>query len=341
MNANQNAPTETVKRAEAPGVTKRSSSYFIDPTKITRREGWNPRFDFGEIEDLADSLAENGMLNPIRVKRIPADDDRAKKGFLFELIDGDRRLSAIQHLMSKSTLSRFPALVDGIPAHIVDKTQDDKTSFIQMFVANEGKDFLPLEEAAAYKRMHDPEDQGGFGMTIHEICRAVGRKQMHVVETLALAVADPELRAAVANGEVGKTQAKKIAATARGDSEAQRQLTRVAKEAKKGSKAAKQALDKGLDATRRAKAAKRGKTLKIRALDDTALSEQGAKVHQHLLKVLKNAGKTEWVNKDLGALDADAIRTWVEKDDKLALAATFGALEALKAAAGMKVDLNF
>lgn len=314
-------------RKEAPGVTKRSSSYFIDPKTVTRREGWNPRFDFGEIEDLAASLVENGMLNPIRVKRLA----EPKDGKVFELIDGDRRFTAVESLMKDGELSRFPTLADGIPAHIVGKDQDDKTSFIQMFVANEGKDFLPLEEAVAYKRMHDSVEEGGFGMTIHEICKAVGRKQMHVVNTLALAVADSELRDAVASGEVGRTVAKEIASTARGDTEKQKELTKLAKQAGKGDKAAKATLKRGIQQTKQAKAAKRGKTLKMRALDDAGLSALGEAQQKHVLKLLKQAGKPE---------DFD-LRTFVEKDDKMALAAAFGALEALKAAAGMKTNLKF
>jgi hypothetical protein len=268
-------------------------------------------------------------------------DESVKKGKIFELIDGDRRFTAIEHLMKKhGSLDKFPQLQGGVPAHIVSKDQDDRTSFIQMFVANEGKDFLPLEEAAAYKRMHDPVDQGGFGMTVKEICKAVGRREMHVVETLALAIADPALKEAVANGEVGKTQAKKIAAVARGDGETQKKLTAAAKEAKKGSKAAKQMLEKGLDAKRREKAAKTGKTLKIRALSDDDLAKLGQSVAKHLVQCLKGAGKASW-NLEAGGVDAKAVRDWIEKDDKLSLAATFGALEALKAAAGMKTDLNF
>lgn len=339
MTATKSAPTESAaSRKEAAGVTKRSSSYFIDPKTITRREGWNPRFDFGDLEDLGSSIVENGLLNPIRVKRLSATDERSKT-FVFELIDGDRRFSAIELLLKKhhGDLAKLAnshgehMLADGIPAHIVSKDQDDKTSFIQMFVANEGKDFLPLEEAAAYKRMHDPVAEGGFGMTIKEICKAVGRREMHVTEILALAVASPELKEAVANGDVGKTQAKQIAKHARGDAEAQKKLTAAAKRANKGDKNAKKELEEGLDTSRRAKAAKHGKVLKMRALSDEELAKLGQKVHAHLMKALKHANKPE---------DFD-LASFVEKDDKLALAATYGALEALKAAAGMKIKLDF
>lgn len=334
MTATKTAPAESsaASRKEAPGVTKRSSSYFIDPKTIVRREGWNPRFVFEEIEELAESLTVNGMLNPIRVKRILAGDPRLDAGMMFELIDGDRRFSALEALFKEhGSLDKFPLLQDGVPAIIVDKGQEDKTSFIQMFVANTGKEFKPLEEAAAYKRMKDPVDAGGYAMTIKEICKAVGRREMHVTEILALAIAEPELKAAVAKGEVGKTQAKRIAKHARGDAATQKKLTETAKKANKGDKTAKADLEKGLDAARRGKAAKHGKTLKMRALSDDALAALGQGVHKELLKRMKEAGKPEDFN----------LREWVEKDDQLALAATFGALEALKASAGVKIDLSF
>ena len=81
----------TTKSSNPAGVLKRSNAYFIDPTRVVRRDGWNPRFDFGEIEEMAKSILANGLLNAIRVKRIsgnPAAD--------FELIDGDRRMTAIE-----------------------------------------------------------------------------------------------------------------------------------------------------------------------------------------------------------------------------------------------------
>jgi ParB/RepB/Spo0J family partition protein len=305
-----------------PGIVKRSSAYYADPATIGRREDWNPRFDFGEMEELAQSIRENGLLNPLRVKRItPAN------GKVFELIDGDRRLTAIEEFLLKGgkAFTDIPSIAEGIPVVIVDKAQDDVTSLIQMFVANTGKNFLPMEEAVAYQKMRDA------GMTVKAICKAVGRKEMHVSEIMALLEADDEVKEAATSGEIGKTQAKQIAKHAKGDKEAQKTLTAAAKAANKGDKEAKKTLDKGLDAARRAKAAKKGKALKIRALDDSELSKIGALLASTMADRMKEAGKP---------LDFD-LQTWVTQDDKLALAATYGALQALKAAAGMKVELTF
>jgi ParB/RepB/Spo0J family partition protein len=313
--------TASTASKEAPGIVKRSSAYFLDPKAITRREGWNPRFDFGEIEELAKSLKVNGMLVPIRVKRLT----KPEGGKLFELVDGDRRLSAVELLLKKDS-DAFP---EGIPAIIIDKAQDDLKSLIQMFEANTGKPFLPMEEAAAFKRMRDE------GMTIADICKAVGRKQMHVQAMLALLDADPEVQEAVQKGEIGKTEAKDIAVHAKGDKAKQKEIVAAAKDAKKDpkNKAKKRIVLKKIDEARQAKAAKQGRTLKVKHLSDEQLAEIGAKLAKVWIAKAKQAGVTKTET------DAD-ITKWCAGDDALAAAFTWGALQALKVAAGMKLDLD-
>lgn len=299
-------------------IVRRGNAYFIDPTLIDRREGWNPRFDFGEIEELARSIKHQlevdpksgGLLNDIRVKR--------KEGGRFELVDGDRRLTAIELLMKKGT--SFP---DGIPAKIETKGQSDVALLIKMFEANSGKPFTPLEEAAAYKRMQDA------GMTIKQMVKAVGRSDVHIIEVLALLTADDSVKEALKDGTIGKTHARQIAVHARGDKAKQQELVAKAKAAKSGT-GDKAKLKDDIEAARVAKNAKKGRTLKMRALSDTQLSELGAKVALDMTAKMKDAKKPADFN----------VRAWIKKDDMLALAFTFGALEALKASAGAKVELS-
>ncbi len=210
-------------RKEAPGIVKRTSSYFIDPTMIDRRKDWNPRFDFGEIEELAKSIKHQkehdgvGVLTDIRVKR--------KADGRFELVDGDRRLTAVELLMKKGEV-----FDQGIPAKILDKNLPDIQALVQMFEANSGKPFLPLEEAAAYQRMRDA------GMTLKQVAEAVSRKVPHVMKTLALVQADDSVRDAVASGAIKSTLAKKIASKAKGDKEAQKEMVKKATKGKTNKK---------------------------------------------------------------------------------------------------------
>lgn len=326
-------------RKEAAGITKRSSRFFIDPETIAIDPAWNVRIDMGDIEGLAASIKaqkerdpdSGGLIHEIGVKRIPASHPLAEGGKKHFLVRwGHRRTTAIRLLMRKG--EEFPI---GIPAKIVDKAQDIQAATLEMFVENTNEPLKPIEEAMAYKRLRDgfPED-GIAGMTIKEICAAVGRAAPHVTEMLALLDAPQELKDAVQSGEVSKMDAKHIAKVAKGNPDKQKELTSKAKAAKQGDKKARAELQKGLHETRADKAAKRGKTIKMRALSDQELNDLGLSMAKALKKKLTHAGKAD-------DSPMDDLRRWVEKDDKLALAATFGAIMALRAAAGVKTDLDF
>jgi ParB/RepB/Spo0J family partition protein len=321
MTESSAAPASRISK-EAAGITKRSSAFNADPTAIIRREGWNPRFDFGEINELAKSIRVNGLLQPLRVKRLqsrPSPDPTRYVGKEFELIDGDRRLSAIEQLLKEG--HGFP---EGVPVIIVDRKQDDLTSLIQMFESNTGKPFTPIEEANAYKRMKDA------GMSMVDICAKVGRAHMHVRQIMNLLEAAPEVQQAVASGEIGKSVAKEIATNAKGDPKKQKELVEKAKAV--GSKkdaAGRREIKRELEKSRIEKAQRKGKTIKALPLSAGELSKLGASVGAMLAKKLVEAK----VPNDGTEED---IYKWAGADDKLAAAFTFGALQALKAAAGVQ-----
>jgi ParB-like chromosome segregation protein Spo0J len=322
------AGKDKAPRQEAPGITKRTTSYMADPKKITIEEGFNARFDMGDIDGLAAEIKEwkakdpstGGLINDLHVKRIPAGDPRLDAGFLFEVRDGHRRLAAIQLLMSKGEVFEV-----GVPVKIVDKASSKIDDLLLMFVANGGKPFLPLEEAAAYSRLREA------GMTVAQICKAVGRKQMHVTSILALADGDESLKQLVKEGKIGKTMAKDIAVNARGDKAKQAELAKEAAEAG-GDKKKKRAVGRKVAEARQAKAVRKGKRVpKMRALTDEELNALGAKIGERLPKLIMDA-KAMMYEKNLFK--------WIKEDDKLALAFTYGALQALKSAAGVKVELE-
>lgn len=292
------------------GITKISKSYRADPRLIKRKDGFNPRFDFGEIAELAKSIAANGLLNPVRVKR---------SGEGFELIDGDRRLTAVELLLEQGETFQ-----DGVPIILVDKDQDEVTSLVQMFEANTSKAFLPLEEAAAFKRMRDA------GLTIKDICQRVGRTDVHVMDTLALLEADDSLKEAVASKQIGSSTAKQIAQVAKGDKKKQAELVQDLKDAGSDKKKKRAVLQK-VAQVRAAKAEAKGKVVKMRALSDDQLSELGERVAKMLILKAHDAGLPA---------NAPELLDAVKKDDKLVAAFTLGALEALKAAAGLKIELD-
>lgn len=297
------APAKTI-----PGVLKRTNAFFLDPAAITRKLGFNPRFDFGEIAELAKSILANGLLQPIRVRKM----DVPGK---FELIDGDRRFTAIE-LLGAKFLEKFP---DGVHSIVVDKSLSEIDALLQMFESNSAKAFLPLEEAAAYKRMRDA------GMTIKEIELRVGRSDNAIVGALALFDGDATLIEATRTGAISGGLAKSIAVNARGDKAKQQELVADAKAAGKD-KVKRKAVKAKIEAARVVKAKKEGRKLKMRALTDEQLTAVGSKLSEHLFALMGQLG-----------LDAESdLVSYIETgtlDQKVGF--TFGVLQGLKAAAGV------
>lgn len=333
-NNNQSPAAETTRK-EAPGVVSSATRrYLIDPTTVTMDPAWNNRIEMGDIDSLALSIVHElardpksgGLLEEIGVRRLKTDDPLSQGGkFHFCVVWGHRRTTAIHRLQSKGTAFNY-----GIPAKIVDKSQDIQASMIQMIAENSQKPLLPLEEAAAYKKLRDgfPE-QGIKGMTIKQICAAVGKASMHVTEMLGLLDADDSVKEGLKDGTLGKTDAKQIAKHAKGDKKKQAELVAAARDAKKNGKGGKAKVKAAIEGARQTKAKNAGRTLKIRALSNEQLSELGATQAQEMVKKMTEAGKKPDFN----------VRDWISKDEALALAFTFGTLEALKAAAGQSVNL--
>lgn len=310
-----NAKTQNTIPAPASnnGVIKRTNAYFIDPKAITRREGFNPRFDFGDIQALATSIQANGLLNAIRVKRI----SDHPEGKLFELIDGDRRLTAIELLLKSGH-----DFAEGVPAILVDKAIEDVEALIQMFEANSGKAFLPLEEAAAYQRMRDA------GLTIKQICSRVGRAHVHVTSTLALLNTDASVQEALEKKQITGTLAKQIAVKAKGDKVKQQEMVAKAKSGKAGKKAVKEEAER--IQRRPSKSGKTGQQTLVEKAPAPQKLASAKQLREFEEKALAGFAK---LSKGLGLHEAN-IRPFVQESDERVVSYYFGLILGLRMALG-------
>lgn len=138
-----------------------------------------PRVDFdpAEIENLAQSIEEHGLIQPIVVEEHDGH---------YVLIDGERRLRAVNSL----GLANIQAVV-----HTYDEKPADK--LIQAVVANmQRSDLNPIEEGEAYEKLHQQ------GVTISSIARTVGRSIGHVNTRLKMLEFEPEIRELFAKGKL-------------------------------------------------------------------------------------------------------------------------------------------
>ena len=131
----------------------------IEPGPFQPREA----LDENALAELAASIREHGVLQPILVRPIKSKPNR------YEIIGGERRWRAAQ----AAGLHEVPALV---------REFSDREAMAAGLVENlQRQDLNPLEEAEGYGRLTEQ-----FGLTQEALARAVGKSRPHVANTLRL-----------------------------------------------------------------------------------------------------------------------------------------------------------
>ena len=161
------------------------------PVIRIRPNPFQPRKEFPseELEELARSIRDNGLLQPLLVRPSPGQVGD------WELVAGERRLRAVASL----GWSEVPVWVREV---------DDQTLLVLALVENLQREALgPLEEAEGYKVLSE-----SFGLTQSEIAGAVGKDRSTVSNTLRLLQLPPSVRRLVASGELSPGHARALLA---------------------------------------------------------------------------------------------------------------------------------
>jgi ParB/RepB/Spo0J family partition protein len=183
---------------------------YLHTSQIHVINGRNPRLELHGIEDLVESILENGVVTPIKVELVP---NQGKATQTYNLIDGHRRFAACDHIENvHNTHIQIPAII--VDCH------DESDVLFQMLLSNDSEPFTPFEEALMFQRLKEE-----FGLTVAQIANRVGRSASHVSDKLALLRADASVQTAVKNGELSPSDANTIIRKSRGDKETQREVT--------------------------------------------------------------------------------------------------------------------
>jgi ParB family transcriptional regulator, chromosome partitioning protein len=150
----------------------------------------NPRqprrtFDEEALEELAASITEVGLLQPVVVRKLSEGN--------FELVMGERRWRASQQ-----------AGLDYIPA-IVRETPDTDMLRDALLENLHRQQLDPLEEAAAYQQLLDD-----FGATHEQLAQKVGRSRPHISNTLRLLNLPPGVQKRLAAGTISAGHARAL-----------------------------------------------------------------------------------------------------------------------------------
>src|SRR6266702_4363449 len=142
-------------------------------------------FDEHELEELAQSIREHGVLQPVLVSQLPDGS--------FQLITGERRWRAVQ-------LAGMPT----VPAMVKEATP--QASLELALVENiQRRDLNPLEEAHAFRQLIDEH-----GLTQEALGQRIGKSRVAVTNTLRLLHLPDAVREALANGAISEGHARAI-----------------------------------------------------------------------------------------------------------------------------------
>lgn len=155
--------------------------YKVEPNPTQPRQD----FDEEELQNLADSIAAHGVVQPLTVRQMP-------NGY-YQIIAGERRWRA----------SRLAGLSE-IPAVIIE-ADDKKATELALIENLQRQDLNAVEEAMGYRSLMED-----YGLTQEETARQVGKSRPAVANSLRLLNLCPEVLELVRKGELSAGHARAV-----------------------------------------------------------------------------------------------------------------------------------
>lgn len=155
------------------------------PVDLIQRGQYQPRRDFDPfaLQELADSIKAQGVMQPIVVR--PIANER------FEIIAGERRWRAVQ----QAGLDTIPVLIRNV--------SDEATVAMSLIENIQREDLNPIEEAYALERLQEE-----FEMTQQQVADAVGKSRSAVANLLRLTSLQADVRTMLEHGDLDMGHAR-------------------------------------------------------------------------------------------------------------------------------------
>jgi ParB family chromosome partitioning protein len=145
------------------------------------------QMDDVKLQELADSITANGILQPILVRRT---------GSTFRIIAGERRWRAAQ----RAGLHKVPVVIRDMP-----EGSEKQVLELALIENIQRENLNAIDEALAYKRLADE-----FGLTQDQIAAAVGKDRSSVANFIRLLKLPEEVRADLASGALSMGHARAL-----------------------------------------------------------------------------------------------------------------------------------
>ena len=177
-----------VAQDDAPQSTPNRPDLVV-PIEQVQPNPDQPRRTFSEdaLQELAASISEKGVIQPLIVRRSPYDNA------IYEIVAGERRWRAAQ----MAQLHEIPVLV----------RQYDDTEVLEIAIIEniQRADLNPVDEAAGYRQLMDR-----FGHTQEQLGTALGKSRSHIANLLRLLTLPEEVQNYLVSGQISAGHARAL-----------------------------------------------------------------------------------------------------------------------------------
>jgi ParB family transcriptional regulator, chromosome partitioning protein len=161
--------------------------FWIDIDKVVPNP-YQPRREFEEnsMRELADSIKQYGILQPLVVSRFELDKEDGSMEVIYELIAGERRLRASKLI----GLTQVPCVI---------RVGDDSRDKLELAIIENivRADLNPVEKAMAYRRLAEE-----FKLTFTDVAKKVSKSREHVSNTVRILMLPQDILDALSKGKI-------------------------------------------------------------------------------------------------------------------------------------------
>jgi ParB family chromosome partitioning protein len=163
------------------GQLKEVLLHQIEPNPFQPRQ----EFDPDDLKELAQSIKENGIIQPVTLRQVKPD--------LYQIVTGERRWRASRLV----GLKKIPAII---------RNYSDQQMMETALIENlQREDLNPIEEAQAYQKMMEE-----FNMTQEEVAKKVGKSRSSIANTVRLLNLPPKVQVYVSRETMSMGHARAL-----------------------------------------------------------------------------------------------------------------------------------
>lgn len=181
-------------------ATTGRTTYKVPFENVVIRKGFNVRSEsYGNIEELAKSILENGLKTPM-------EGDMTEDGKVY-LVDGERRYLAFKWMRENESKLREEGYTQPVDIEleffINGKKTTEEERIISVFTSNDNEKLTAVEVATILKRL------ANMGYNDEEIARKIGKSVWYVQDHLIISNSDTEIQEAISSGNISATSVVK------------------------------------------------------------------------------------------------------------------------------------